>query len=279
MSRNTILLGEEKSLNDQVALNTTSIPSSPGQKPERSESESAKHRELLQKKVDLLKRGLDFMKSVHSYTGSMDKQEVVHGELLELQSIELKCRHKPFSVYLNWTAGDVGREVIFVEGKNDDRMIAHDGGWKARIPAFNLDPECSLAMRDARYPVTKFGVACLIETMLEIHEKDLQGDNIKSCQMETDQKVDDRTCYKFTTTYKSKNDSPVYRKSITYIDSQWSIPVYTEHFEWDRDSPNAKRENLDETTLIEKYAFRGLSFNEELTEDHFDRSNKEYKFR
>lgn len=279
-SKPLLLFGEDKALNDQVALNTTSIPAGvASQKSASAESDNSVHRQNLQKKVDLLRRGLDFMKSVHSYTGTLDKQEVVHGELLEEQSMDMKCRHQPFSVYLRWTAGDVGREVIFVEGVNNNRMIAHDGGWKARIPAFKLTPECALAMRDARYPITKFGITCFIETMLEVHENDLKVGNLSSCSLESNQEFDGRTCNKFTTVYQSSKTSPIYRKSVTFIDSQWNIPLYSEHYEWGQNHASEKGEDLDKSTLIEKYAFRDLNFDEQLSDIHFDRSNKEYNFR
>ena len=57
-----------------------------------------------------------------------------------------------------------------------------------------------------------------------------------------------------------------------------NIPLYSQHFEWSRDAA-AKDGELDEVTLIEKYAFRDLNFEEKLADEHFDRSNKEYSFR
>ncbi len=69
------------------------------------------------------------------YTCTFYKQERIGSELGDGQSIELKMRHKPFSVYMKWLSGDKGREVLYVDGVDDNRMTVHPGGWKARIHA------------------------------------------------------------------------------------------------------------------------------------------------
>jgi hypothetical protein len=184
----------------------------------------------LARKIRMLEKGEAFLAGIDSYCATLSKQEVVDGELLDEQKIELKCRQKPFSVYLNWLTVDPGREVIYIEGQNDGKLIAHDGGWKARIPAFTLDPECRLAMRDARYPVTTAGLANLTKTMLDIHREDVQRDNVASCIAEENLAFDGRNCIVFTTHYKSAGSSPTYRKSITCIDEEWNLPVYSRHF-------------------------------------------------
>jgi len=136
--------------------------------------------------------------------------------------------------------------VIFVDGQNDGRMIAHDGGWKARIPAFILDPECRLAMRDARYPVTKAGILGLVETMLAIHRDDVVRDSVAICKLTRNQPFDGRVCDVYTTEYKSRAESPTYRKSVTFLDQEWNIPIHSQHFEW----PSGSAERLKVSSLI-----------------------------
>ena len=54
----------------------------------------------------------------------------------------VKVRHEPFSIYLKWLSGEVGREVLYVDGANDGEMFVRSGGWKkfsfvhARISEF-----------------------------------------------------------------------------------------------------------------------------------------------
>ena len=191
----------------------------------------------------------------------------------------MKCRHKPFSVYLEWLSGDVGREVIFVEGANQGNMIAHDGGWKARIPAFSLSPDCKLAMRDSRYPVTSAGLLGLIETMLGVHEDDLRRGNVASCELESGRMFEGRPAFMFTTKYKSRAQSNQYRKSITLIDQEWNIPCHTRHFQWADTMEIVDDNALDDATLIESYSFTNIQFEYRMTDRDFDRANPEYHFR
>ena len=233
----------------------------------------------LQKKLAVLNHGRSILLAVDGYTGIFRKQELVDGVLLEEQTIELKCRHRPFSVYLNWLTGDTGREVIYIEGQNNGKMIAHDGGWKARIPALTLPTDCMLAMRDARYPVTTAGLVGLIDIMRSVHEQDLLKSNLASCEIDEHRQFDGRPCTMYTTRYKSRSESTDYRKSITLIDHEWKVPVHTEHFGWLSNDSSLDEKKLDEFTLIESYSFTSLDFHCQLTDHDFDRKNPEYRFR
>lgn len=237
------------------------------------------HRVNLHRKISLLKKGDAFLAGIDGYCATLAKQEVVGSELLDEQTIQMKCRHKPFSVYLNWLTVDPGREVIYIEGQNEGKLIAHDGGWKARIPAFTLDPGCRLAMRDARYPVTTAGIANLARTMLDVHREDIQRDSVATCMVEENQSFDGRSCTVFTTQYKAPGSSPTYRKSITYIDDEWNLPVYSRHFAWPESGKGKNEDELDASTLIESYSFTDLKMSYPLTDKDFDRDNSEYHFR
>ncbi len=232
----------------------------------------------LQHKVELLQRGRAFLLTVPTYTAKLCRQEVVRGELLDEQTIFLKCRHSPFSVYLKWLTTDAGREVIYAEGANDGQLIAHDGGWKSRLPAFSVSPDSWIAMRNARYPVTAAGVLALIDIMDGIHAEDLARARVASCEL-TVEHFDGRPCDTFTMLYKNREASPIYRKSITMIDQEWNIPLSTRHYEWPSAETAVPDNQLDEATLIESYAFTELAFDAPLTDQDFDPTNAEYQFR
>lgn len=255
------------------------VPTSAGDNPEMvndDDREMSSSRAALRKKVKQMQQGRNFLNALPDYTATIQKREVVGNELLDEQTILIKCRHHPFSVYLNWVTADPGREVLYVAGRNQGKMIAHDGGWKARIPAFSLAPDCRLAMRDARYPVTSAGFLGLVETMLSIHQQDLKDNNFASCQVETESEFEGRPCDKFILEYKSPLTSPVYRKSITWLDDEWHIPLHSEHYEW---PPAGTQAADDESTLIESYTFRDVKLRVGLTDADFDRGNQEYHFR
>lgn len=234
--------------------------------------------ETLRQKVEMLERGRDHILKTSGYRTKFIKQEVVDGERLDEQVILMKCRHRPFSVYLAWQEGEAGREVLYVEGENDGRLLGHDGGWKSKLPSILLKPDSQLAMRGARYPVTDAGLAGLAGLMLKVHQHDLQSANVASCTVKQTQGPNGRSCHEFTTIYKDPQVSPTYRKSITRIDDEWNVPVETLHFGWTDSTFAASDAALDEATLIESYRFDEINFDDPPQDVEFDRNNPDYRF-
>ncbi len=93
------------------------------------------HREAVQKYLELLEQGYQRLKDVGQYTATFLKQERLGNELTEGDVAEIKIRHSPFSVYMNWVEGEPGKELLFVSGANDDKMIVKQVGWKAAVDA------------------------------------------------------------------------------------------------------------------------------------------------
>ncbi|MDZ4689412.1 MAG: DUF1571 domain-containing protein [Planctomycetaceae bacterium] len=232
----------------------------------------------LKSKIARLKQGRAFLRKTPDYTAQFTKQELVGDELLEEQTIYLKCRHQPFSVYLRWLSGDEGREVLYVDGQHDGQMIVHAGGWKARLPALTISPDSSLAMAESRYPVTKAGILGIIDQILSVHVEDLAKSSFSKCEKLDDQEFDSRKCSTFVLEYKDATVSPTYRKSIVLIDNEWHVPLYVRNFGWPMKGQVIEGD-LDEATLIEYYTFTEVQFRGQLAAADFDRANEEYRFR
>ena len=233
----------------------------------------------LNAKIKILERGLEFLAKMPDYTAQFVKQELVNGVLLDEQEMELKVRHAPFSVYMKWITGEAGREVLYVDGKNEGRMTAHGGGWRARLPSVSLDPTGSLAMAESRHPITRVGLYNLTQMMVEIHRQDLQKQNIARFEKLPDQVYDGRVCHVFQIEYKDKQSSEHYRKSICMIDKEWSIPVYTKNFGWLNGEAPADPEQHDEATLVEYYSYANIKFRPNLIAQDFDHTNEDYGFK
>jgi hypothetical protein len=233
----------------------------------------------LNAKIQILERGLQFLTKTPEYTAQFVKQELVNGELLDEQEMELKIRHAPFSVYMKWVTGEVGREVLYVDGRNDGRITAHGGGWKARLPSVSLEPTGSLAMAESRHPITKVGLHSLTQMMVEIHRQDVQKQNYSRFEKLADQIFDGRPCHAFLIEYKDRQASEHYRKSISLVDKEWSIPVYTKNFGWLNGDAPADSDQHDEATLIEYYSYANVKFRPNLLALDFDHTNEDYGFK
>lgn len=236
----------------------------------------------LQLHVALLEVGKHRIETFPDYSATFFKQERVEGDdLQELQTCQLKLRHKPFSVYMKWIeGGDVGRQVLFVEGQHDDKLLVKLGGRKALLPTLKLDPSGSMALKESRHPVVELGLLHLSELILKYRKRDLTLKEGVHWQMITDQKVMDRECNCWVVEYDSKEIEPTYRKSITYIDKELSIPICIRNFGWpEEEVASNDAQSLDEATLIEYYGYKDLQFETRLTDGDFDKGNSDYKFR
>ncbi len=246
-----------------------------------SSATSEADRVALLMNVALLEQGRKRLAEAADYTCTFFKQERISGELTDGQSIELKLRHRPFSVYMKWESGDKGREVLFVEGVDDNRMTVHPGGWKARlIPALKIDPEGSLAMSEARHPVMLVGLLKLCDEITVRRKSELGHRYPIRCRLIENEMVNDRACYCFVSTYLDRKCSDDYRKSIQYVDKEWLLPICVKNYGWPEAKQKFADENaLDEATLVEHYAYSELQFNQQLAEKDFDRGNEAYGFR
>ncbi len=85
----------------------------------------------------------------------------------------------PFSVYLYFLKPEdmKGREVIFVRGQNDDKMIAHErrDSFKGKFGSLWLRPDGSMAMQGNRYPITEIGLETLVVRLIEKGTRDKQN--------------------------------------------------------------------------------------------------------
>ena len=62
------------------------------------------------------------------------------GELGEPQHIMMKVMQQPFSVYMYFLKPYAGREVLYVDGQNNGKMVVLEAGFKRMLGKMNLDP-------------------------------------------------------------------------------------------------------------------------------------------
>ena len=83
---------------------------------------------------------------VRDYSAVIVKTERIGNDLIETVMFA-KVREKPFSVYLDFLARSndknvKGREVIYVQGRNGDKLLGHTPGFIAsRLGTVPLDPK------------------------------------------------------------------------------------------------------------------------------------------
>jgi hypothetical protein len=232
----------------------------------------------MQMNVALLERGVEMFKDVEGYSFTMSRQERVGGDLLDPQVMNVKLRHEPFSIYMKWVVGDPGRQVLYVEGANENKLMVQPGGIKGRLTgtlSFALDDPMVTA--ESRHPLNQAGLLNLARKVLEGQKRELaKSGNGWRCELYDDQHFGERPCYLFVIEYKSKEHSELYRKSMMYIDKELSLPTCIRNFTWGTDVDPAK---IDEETLVEAYGYTDIQTSIQLAEEDFSKSNRSYRMR
>ena len=135
-------------------------------------------------------------------------------------------------------------------------------------------------MSEARHPITNIGLLNLAARLIRHRKNELTGslDGVR-CRMRDDQRLGDRPCYCFIMEFDDSRVSGTYRKSIQYIDKEYSLPVCIKTYGWPPDDEPLSPRELDERTLIEFYCYSDIQVNEQLADADFDRANRSYRFR
>ena len=211
-------------------------------------------------------------KNVRDYSCTMVKRERVDGKLGEPEYIFMKIRHEPFSVYTYFLKPDSsrGQEAIYVEGKNNNKLLAHSTGIQAVLGTMSLDPNGSLAMRGQRYPITTAGLKKLVEKMITLGEHDTK---YGECEVKffKGAKIENRSCLMIEIHHPVQRRNFRYALARIYVDDEWKVPVRFEGYEW----PAQAGQPL---VLVEEYTYLRIQFNRGYTDLDFDPKNTNYKF-
>ena len=209
--------------------------------------------------------------TVRDYTCTFYKRERISGSLSDTQVMHLKVRTQPLSFYIKCVNPRKGREAIWVKGKNDGKVVAHDAGFvKVLAGTMYLDPKGGVAMEDNRHPITDAGLGNLIETVRQSWDLELKPGETKVA-FHPHMKVGARPCTMIETTHPKYDSSFVFHRVRLYIDDQLGLPIRIEGYNWPT-KPGADPE------LLEEYTYAHLRINPGLAERDFDPANPAYSY-
>jgi hypothetical protein len=222
------------------------------------------------------------------YRGRMVKRERVGRTLTPESELQFKIRTrrggeiagvKPQSmaVYLRFLRPDsmTGREVIWVEDRNDGKLIAHDSGLAALIKV-TLDPKGFWAMQGNRYPLTEIGFKNLVGQLLERSEM-VRAEGGAEVTFVDSFLVGDRDCLLIQVRPYATNGKVDPNTKLDFslaeiaIDKQRQIPLRYVAY----GIPEAEGES---PPLLEEYTYLDVELNVGLTDNDFDPDNEAYEF-
>jgi len=218
--------------------------------------------------------------NVDDYTALFVKRYRVDGELTEMQYANVKIRNRklkdkrmttPMAAYLDFLKPKSvkGREVIWVEGENNGKLIAHDEGFRSLINV-QLDPNGYLAMRGQRHPITEIGIEKLVEKMLETVDRDRPHGE---CEVKfRNVKLSETACTMLQVIHPVRREHFDFYCARMYFDNKLKIPIRYESWSWPV-KPGEK------PVLEEEYTYLRVKVNVGLTDQDFSTSNSNYRFK
>ncbi len=203
---------------------------------------------------------------VKDYTAILYKQEWIDGEMRPVETIFMKFREKPFSVYMKWIKNPhKNQEVIFVKGWNRDRLKVHKGSFPDIT--MNINPLGRLAMRGNRHTILEAGIGNIVKTSIDDlmwSEKHPEaGFKLSDCG-EVNLYGTMTHCIEILRPVKRKPTDYAHRIKM-YIDNATGLPVGVQIWDY-------------KGIFVENYAFSKVKLNVGLTDKDFSPDNPNYDF-
>jgi hypothetical protein len=214
-------------------------------------------------------------RNVTDYSATLISRERCDGKLSDYETVFIKVRHRPFSVYAYFVAPSdrKGNEAIFVEGQNGGKLLAHTTGVTGKLlGTVKLDPLGTLAMKDQRHPISELGMVNICRRLAAMTGAELRLEpGLSQVQFLPGVKVGDRpaTCVEVRHPT-SRNDLHFYLARL-FVDDALKLPIRFEQYDWPR-QPGAAAE------LVEEYNFSNLKMNNGFGDADFSPRNPQYAF-
>lgn len=209
--------------------------------------------------------------SLKDYTLTMLKRERIGSTLRPTETVFMKFRF-PFSVYLRWVKEPFkDREVMFVRGWNNNKLIAREhsgfaGFFQSMSGPTSLEPTGGMAMNGSRHPITNAGLAKVMEIILrDIHRyRDRKDPFTLTMEAPFQEEGQSRQCVKFSGPKNPKSGYYAYRTRLCWGMKDLLIR-HIQSWDW-------------QDRLVEDYKYLNLRTNVGLTDQDFNPKHPEYMF-
>ncbi|MEO1992660.1 MAG: DUF1571 domain-containing protein [Pirellulales bacterium] len=233
--------------------------------------------------MHLAHESLLFLKTgVRDYSCRIVKQERIDGKLKPMEFMDAKVRHQILhngqivqraSLYLHFLGPEdlVDREILWVKGKNNGRMVVRRGGTRFEYLTLDLDPSGDTALQYSRYPVSESGILNMVTKLIDVGTSDLQYGEC-NVQIFENVKVDGRLCKCVQVIHPHRRDVFLFHIVRIFIPNDSPVPVRYEAYDWPDKHTAAP-------PLIEQYTFQNIQLNAGFSDAEFTRNYRDYKFR
>lgn len=212
---------------------------------------------------------------VKDFSCILAKRERINGRLHDYEYLRTNVRRDqssggqtvPFSVYAEFLAPKklVGRKVLYVEGRNDNKMLVRNGGLRFGHVIVNISPTSDAVLRESRYPITELGLSNVVSRLIDQAKHDIIVDPAaKNTEVVFYQnaEIDGRVCTHIRVTHPTEDHIFEFHQANVYVDDELKVPLRVESYMWPK---NAGEPPL----LTEEYTYTRLKLNVGLTDRDF----------
>lgn len=220
--------------------------------------------------IRLAQKSLDALADVTDYQAAIARRELVGNELV-VETMQMKFREEPFSVYLLFGGQNAGREVLYVAGRNNNKLLAHEGsGLTSFIGTISLAPDSPQVLKQSRHMITEIGLRNMVSAVITRWEEESQ---YGECEVKYyhNAKLNDRECLAIEAIHPRPRRQFKFHISRLYIDKETDFGIRVENFGFPQQPGGPP-------VLIEEYTYSNLKINVGLKDIDFDRRNPQYKF-
>lgn len=234
-----------------------------------AQEKSAPKEHPLEPAIRFTEKCLARVKALPGYEATFYKREII-GRSVVNQKISMKIRHEPFSVYLYFQEPSTGREVLYVEGQNNGKLIAHEAGLLSIAGSMELSPTDPLALKESRHPITEAGIANAVEQLLDEWKRETKYGETDVTYYK-DAKLGNMKCRVIECSHPQPRKQFTYHKVQLWINDADGIPVRIRKYGFPARVGQP-------APIVEDYTFTDVKTSVRLTDADFDRRNRKYSF-
>ena len=212
------------------------------------------------------------LRKIPGYTCTFSKQEQLKKGAAIRHTMSLKFRREPFSVYLKYVDPSAGREVIYVEGRNNGKLQVHEAsGLASLIGTISVSPTGNEAMKENKYPLTMIGMEKMLERFIADWEESQKHADTK-VQHYPQAKLGEVECLMYEVAHPEKREPFKFHMSRVYFDKKTLLPIRAEQYAFPAKSGA-------QPLLVEEYTYSDVKADASLSETDFDVKNEKYGFK
>lgn len=220
--------------------------------------------------IKMAKESHAVLARIADYECEFTRREFVNNRLTT-QRTTLRLRHKPFSVYMKFIDPAPGREILYVAGRNQGMLLAHEAsGLSSLVGTISLSVNSPKVMAETRHPITQAGMQRLIQLVISQWE-------LESKFGETDvkfypnAKISGSACEVIEVSHPRPRKQFPYQLTRVYFDKKTRLPIRVENYGF----PAAPGR---QAPLLEEYTYTNVRVNNGFKNSDFDQQNPKYSF-